>query len=71
MLKAVLRTAKLFFNIINLKTMKTKSILLLLAAFNISSVFAQNTFEAIITDSETQQPLIGATAVLKGTTKDD
>ncbi|HUN02296.1 MAG TPA: TonB-dependent receptor, partial [Niabella sp.] len=49
--------------------MTTKSILLLLAAFNISSVFAQNTFEAIITDSETQQPLIGATAVLKGTTK--
>lgn len=69
MLKAVLRTAKLFFNIINLKTMTTKSILLLLAAFNISAVFAQNTFEAIITDSETQQPLIGATAVLKGTTK--
>src|SRR5690606_7908512 len=69
MLKAVQRTSKIFFHIINLKTKTTKSILLLLAAMKIRSVYAQITCDAIITDSETQQPLIGATAVLKGTTK--
>lgn len=49
--------------------MKTKFIVLLLAAFKISSVFAQNTFKAILTDSESKEPLVGASAVLKGTTK--
>jgi outer membrane receptor for ferrienterochelin and colicins len=48
--------------------MTKKIILLLFAAFSITSVFAQNTFKAIIKDSETKEPLIGATAILEGTT---
>lgn len=31
-------------------------------------VYAQNTFKAVIKDSETNEPLIGATAILSGTT---
>lgn len=48
--------------------MKIKIILLLCVAFNINTVFGQNTFKAIIKDSDTKEPLIGATAILKGTT---
>ena len=48
--------------------MKLKIILLLLVAFNITTVFSQNTFKAIIKDSETKEPLIGASAILEGTT---
>lgn len=44
-----------------------KIILLLIAAFNITSVFSQNTFKAVIKDSETKEPLIGATAFVQGT----
>jgi iron complex outermembrane receptor protein len=48
--------------------MKLKVILLLCVALNIHGVFGQNIFEAIIKDSETKEPLVGATAILKGTT---
>jgi outer membrane receptor for ferrienterochelin and colicins len=48
--------------------MRSKIILLLLVALNSNAVFAQNTFQAIIKDSETKEPLIGATALLEGTT---
>ena len=48
--------------------MKLKIILLLLVALNINAVFAQNTFKVILKDSETKEPLIGATAILDGTT---
>lgn len=48
--------------------MKIKIILLLCVAFNINTVFGQNTFKAVIKDSDTKEPLIGATALLKGTT---
>lgn len=48
--------------------MKLKIILLLLVAFNITTVFSQNTFKAIMKDSETKEPLIGASAILEGTT---
>jgi len=47
--------------------MKFKIILLLMVAFNINTVFGQNTFKAVIKDSETKEPLIGATAILSGT----
>jgi outer membrane receptor for ferrienterochelin and colicins len=47
--------------------MKLKIILLLMAAFHINTVFGQNTFKAVIKDSETKEPLIGATAILSGT----
>ena len=40
-----------------------------MVAFNINTVFGQNTFKAVIKDSETKEPLIGATAVLEKTTK--
>ena len=49
--------------------MKIKIILLLSVAFNINNVFGQNTFKATIKDSDTKETLIGATALLKGTTK--
>ncbi len=45
-----------------------KVILPLLAIVYISLAFAQNTFKAILKDSLTNEALIGATAVLKGTT---
>lgn len=48
--------------------MKIKIILLLCVAFNINTVFGQNSFKAIIKDNDTKGPLIGATALLKGTT---
>lgn len=45
-----------------------KIILLLLATFSITTAFSQNTFKAVIKDGETKEPLIGATAVMQGTT---
>lgn len=48
--------------------MTRKIILLLFTAFNIHSVFSQNTFKAILKDSTMTENLIGATAVMKGTT---
>ncbi len=38
-----------------------------MTAFHINTVFGQNTFKAVIKDSETKEPLIGATAILSGT----
>ena len=46
-----------------------KFILLLIAAINIVTVFGQNSFKAVIKDSETKEPLIGATALLEKTAK--
>ena len=46
-----------------------KFILLLIAAINIVTVFGQNSLKVVIKDSETKEPLIGATAVLEKTTK--
>jgi outer membrane receptor for ferrienterochelin and colicins len=46
--------------------MKT-TIWLLLTVFHISVVFGQNTFKAIIKEHETNETLIGVTALLKGT----
>lgn len=43
-------------------------ILLFITAINITFVFGQNTFRAVIKDSEIKETLIGATAVLQGTT---
>src|SRR5690606_7299098 len=57
----------IFQTLIIIQTMKLKIILLLMAAFHINTVFGQNTFKAVIKDSETKEPLIGATAILSGT----
>lgn len=46
-----------------------QTILSLLTFLSISTVIAQNDFKAIIIDSETQEPLIGATALIQGTMK--
>jgi outer membrane receptor for ferrienterochelin and colicins len=43
-------------------------IVLLVTAINIAAVFGQNTFKAVVKDSETKETLIGATAVVQGTT---
>ena len=43
-----------------------KVILLLIATTCINMAYSQNTFKAIVKDSLTQEPVIGATAVLKG-----
>lgn len=48
--------------------MTKKIILLFLIAFSLTSAFSQNTFKAIIKDSETNEPIIGATVILEGTT---
>lgn len=48
--------------------MTNKIILLLMAAFSLNMAYSQNTFKAILKDSNTQEPLVGATAVIKGTT---
>lgn len=45
-----------------------KFILPLLAIIYTSLAFGQNTFKAVMKDSLTKEPLIGSTAVLKGTT---
>ena len=42
-------------------------ILLIVAVFSILNGYSQNTFKAFIKDSSTEEPLIGATVVLKGT----
>ena len=42
-------------------------ILLIVAVFSILNVYSQNTFKAFIKDSSTEEPLVGATVVLKGT----
>lgn len=44
-----------------------KIILLFITAFGINTAFSQNAFKAAIKDSLTNEPLIGSTAVLKGT----
>ena len=46
-----------------------KLILLLVASLRIATGFSQNTFKAFIKDSETKEPLTGASAVMQGTTK--
>lgn len=49
--------------------MNTKKIIwLLCTALNLTTVFSQNTFKAFVNDSESKETLIGATALLKGTT---
>ena len=45
-----------------------KIIMLCIAVINITAIFGQNTLNTIIKDSETNETLIGATAVLQGTT---
>ncbi|MFN0201864.1 MAG: hypothetical protein ACKVTZ_10100, partial [Bacteroidia bacterium] len=48
--------------------MKFNIILLLIATFNIyHTVFGQNTFKAVIKDSETKEPLMGVAAILSET----
>ena len=47
--------------------MKKIGTLLFFATFCANSVFAQNTFNAVVRDSETKELLTGATAILKGT----
>ncbi|TAF32060.1 MAG: TonB-dependent receptor [Cytophagales bacterium] len=49
--------------------MKIKIILLLFVALYTHAVLGQNTFNAIIKESETKEPLVGATAILTGTNK--
>lgn len=44
-----------------------KLIILLFASFSITTAFSQNSFRAIISDSETKEPLPGATAYVSGT----
>lgn len=46
-----------------------KIILLLLLACSITCASGQSTFRAIIKDSETREPVVGATALLQGTTR--
>ena len=48
--------------------MTKKIMLLLTAAFSINTTYSQNTFKAILKDSTSQELLVGATAVVKGTT---
>jgi iron complex outermembrane receptor protein len=48
--------------------MKTLILSLLLAAFSFTFISGQNTIRAFLRDSETKEPLNGATASLKGTT---
>lgn len=49
--------------------MTKKIILLLITAFTINFAFGQNTFKAILKDSLSKETLVGATALIKGTTK--
>ncbi len=48
--------------------MKSKLILLLAVALHTTIVFGQNTLKTVIKDSQTKEPLIGATAILMDTT---
>lgn len=59
--------ATYFITLTNLSAMK-KIIMLCIAVINITAIFGQNTLNTIIKDSETNETLIGATAVLQGTT---
>jgi iron complex outermembrane receptor protein len=45
-----------------------KLILLLTVSLNITCLFSQNDYKAIIKDSQTGEPLMGATAVVQSTT---
>lgn len=45
-----------------------KTVLLFLFVFNMLNIYSQNVFTANIKNSETKEPLIGATAIVKGTT---
>jgi iron complex outermembrane receptor protein len=45
-----------------------KIILLLFLAFSISNAYSQNIFKAQIIDAKTNEPLVGSTAVLQGST---
>ncbi|MEO9894316.1 TonB-dependent receptor [Aurantibacter sp.] len=45
-----------------------KIIMLFIAVINITVVFSQNSLNNIIRDSETNEPLMGATVILEGTT---
>jgi len=47
--------------------MNQKIQFLLLILFSTTSVIAQNSFRAVLMDNETKEPLLGATAILKGT----
>lgn len=42
--------------------------MLCIALINLTAVFGQNTLRTVVKDSETQEPLMGATAVVQGTT---
>ena len=42
--------------------------MLCIAFINLTAVFGQNTLHTVVKDSESQEPLMGATAVLQGTT---
>lgn len=42
--------------------------MLCIAVINLTAVFGQNTLHTVIKDSETQEPLMGATAFIEGTT---
>ena len=42
--------------------------MLFIPLFNITTMFGQNSFKAVVKDSVTKEPLIGATAVVQGTT---
>lgn len=48
--------------------MKMKFMLMLFLAFSFSNIFAQNTLKVKLIDSETKEPLIGASIVLQNTT---
>ncbi len=43
-------------------------IVLFIAAINITAVLGQNTFKAVVKDSESKEVLVGATAIVQGTT---
>ncbi len=45
-----------------------KALMLFFAVINITTLFSQNTFRAIIRDEESKEPLPGATAIVQGTT---
>ncbi len=45
-----------------------KRLLFIVCLFAITKAYTQNTFQAVIKDHHTQEPLVGATAVIEGTT---
>jgi outer membrane receptor for ferrienterochelin and colicins len=44
-----------------------KNLFFILCLFIVGSSFAQNTFQAVIKDADSETPLVGATAVVEGT----